>query len=520
MFTDAPDRAERELGAPRQLSYVEADAIVDSLAREFRDAGLSAGDVIAIQAPNTIETPLLLLAAWRASLVPCLLPLLWRLDEIHHAFSLVNPRAAVACTRYGDDEPAQTLGEAAAKHMSMRFVFAFGEHVPDGITPLDDAFATPDVAERPGDPDTGSSPDQADQAALITWAVSGRGPYPVVRTHSEILALSRLFGAHLKFRRSDIVLNTYPYTSVSALAGQLVAPLLAGCQVALHLPFDFDVFVHQLEEQSITCAAVPAPVIAALEERHNLRTGKLSLTRIGCVWPSPHAVKPGAGLFETPLPVFDIYNFGELAVILRERASGSDPSLLPLGKLFIPGDEESDTPVVETRVRGSVKSEDEQQVLKGTLTVRGSSVPSSTAIDVDAPDNHVLRPDAHGFLDTGIGCYVDETLSNQFRCKKSEDVIYHGGTVIAASELDRLYGEFSEFLDAAAFVIDDAVMGERIFAAVLPRPDQAPSLERLKAFLAERRVAPHKTPDQLVIVKTIPRSNDGTVLRDQILAQL
>ncbi|MDA7946733.1 MAG: acyl--CoA ligase [Hyphomicrobiaceae bacterium] len=522
LFVDAPDRAERGLGIPRQFTYAGADLAVDRLSRRFHEAGLKEGDIVAIQSPNTVEMPLLILASWRAGLVPCPMPLLWRLDEVHGAFSRIKPAAAVACTQYGSERPAEILGETAAKHMSVRYVFSFGGDAPDGITPLDDVFSAADTEETRVSPHREPATGDLQDTAVITWSVSAQGASPLPHTHGELLALARYFGAELRLRRSDKTLNTYPLFSASALAGQLAAPILAGCQVGLHLPFDFDVFVRQLEDQDITYAAVPAPVITALEERHDLRRGDLKLNRLGCVWPGPHAVKPDPDFPETAIPIFDIYNFAERAVIVRERAPDTDPSLLPLGKIFVPGDEDEEKtePVVETRVRGSVKKHDSQQVLKGTLTVRGTSVPFRSDIFENTDTAPASQLDAHGFIDTGIGCYVDETLGNQFRCRKSEDVIYHGGSIIAAPELDRLYGEFSEFLDAAAFVLEDAVMGERIFAAVVPRPDQAPSLDRLKAYLDERRVAPHKAPDQLVIVKAIPRTNDGAVVREKILAQL
>jgi len=147
-------------------------------------------------------------------------------------------------------------------------------------------------------------------------------------------------------------------------------------------------------------------------------------------------------------------------------------------------------------------------------------VPAGPFSLAEPEDESLLHPDPHGFLDTGIGCVVDETIPGKFRCQKSEDLIYHGGAVIAACELDKLYAEFPEFLDAAAFVLADAVLGERIFAAVVPRPELSPSLSRLKQFLAEKKVAPYTTPDQLVIVKPIPRNGEGAVQRDQILGRI
>ena len=69
-------------------------------------------------------------------------------------------------------------------------------------------------------------------------------------------------------------------------------------------------------------------------------------------------------------------------------------------------------------------------------------------------------------------------------------------------------------------MLSDPVIGDRIFAAVLPRPGEAVSLEALKDFLAERGVAPYKFPDKLLVVKQIPRDADGRVLRDEILKQV
>ena len=519
-FTDPPDRFERGLGQPRSVTYAQTNAIVDTLCGKFRETGLCEGDVIAIQAPNIIEAPLLILGAWRAGLIPCLLPLLWRLDEIHQAFSQIKPKATVSIGHHAGERRAETLGEAAAKHISIRYVFAFGDDLPDGVTPINDWLAVPERIENDADAVTDEAPDISGKPTIMTWAVSEQGPYPVPRTHGEVMAAARMFTTQLKLNSSDVLLNTYPFTGIAALAGQLVAPLLAGCEMVQHLPFDFDVFVRQLKDHRITCPTVPAPIIAALQERQNLHSDVLHLRRLGCVWPSPHAIHASPGLFETPLPIFDMYNFSELALMVRERKSDTDPSLLPLGKIYVPDSDKNVEPVLETRVRGSVTHEDSKQLLKGTLFVRGSIVPSGPFALEEPAGKTVQQPDHHGYLDTGLGCVVGDTLEGHFRCQKSEDLIYHGGAVIAAGELDELYAEFDEFLDAAAFVLDDAIIGERIFAAVVPRPELSPSLARLKQFLIEKRVAPYKTPDQLVIVKSIPRSGEGVILRDQILSQL
>ena len=63
-------------------------------------------------------------------------------------------------------------------------------------------------------------------------------------------------------------------------------------------------------------------------------------------------------------------------------------------------------------------------------------------------------------------------------------------------------------------------MGDRVFAALMPRPGESVSLEVLHGFLAEQGVAPYKFPDKLLVVKQIPRDAEGRVLREQLLQQV
>jgi mycobactin salicyl-AMP ligase len=95
--------------------------------------------------------------------------------------------------------------------------------------------------------------------------------------------------------------------------------------------------------------------------------------------------------------------------------------------------------------------------------------------------------------------------------RRDPELLHHGGLAIAAAELDHLYQSFPGFLDAACFVLPDAIVGDRIFAAMVPAPGQPVSLEALQAFLRDQGVAPYKSPDRLVVVRAIPRDADGAV---------
>ena len=75
-------------------------------------------------------------------------------------------------------------------------------------------------------------------------------------------------------------------------------------------------------------------------------------------------------------------------------------------------------------------------------------------------------------------------------------------------------------LYGACSTLFDPMVGDRIFAAVVPRLDAAVSLQALHDFLAAREVASYKFPDRLLVVREIPRDAQGRVLRNEILRRV
>jgi non-ribosomal peptide synthetase component E (peptide arylation enzyme) len=128
--------------------------------------------------------------------------------------------------------------------------------------------------------------------------------------------------------------------------------------------------------------------------------------------------------------------------------------------------------------------------------------------------------DQDGFVGTGLCGTVDSAQGMRLRLKGDPEVLHHGGVSIAACEFDELYRSFPGFLDAACFVLPDPIVGDRVFAAIMPRPGEAISLEALHLYLKTREVAPYKFPDKLLVVKQIPRDAEGRLLRNEILKQV
>ena len=87
---DPPNRADFTNGAPRTLTYAEADRVVSAIAARLASLGLQRDDVVGMQLPNTVEGILAFLGALRAGLIVSPLPLLWRRADCAAAMTAIG----------------------------------------------------------------------------------------------------------------------------------------------------------------------------------------------------------------------------------------------------------------------------------------------------------------------------------------------------------------------------------------------------------------------------------------------
>jgi len=496
-LADPPNTEALGVGRARSFNYHQADAAVDALAQFFIELGLLPDDIIAVQLPNLALSPLTLLAAWRTGLTVAALPMLWRGHEIGKACDELAPKALIGVSRCAGYNHAEDLCAIAASHLSVRFVLGFGPDLPDGVVSLDEVVEAGRNGARPVEARGGQG------SLLITFTARPGLPFlPVMRNEDELLAQGAMTVLALDLDTRDVILNPYPLTGPAGLALGLMPWLISGATLVQHHPFDYDPFVTQLLASGATVTALPAPVLAALAEDGVLHRLQCLLRRLGVVWPSPSQAAPAPFQGAAPL-MFDLYPLGDLVSLVLRRESQANPASLPLGNVRL-GDEEA--VFVETKLRPRADGDSE-------LLLRGPLVPHG-------PPGTPLAREEDGFVATGLRGKAEAADIMTVRLTADPDLLRHGGVAIAASEFDELYRGFPGFLDAACFVLPDPMVGDRVFAAVVPRPGEAISLETLTRFLADRQVAPYKFPDKLVVVKQIPRDAAGRVLRDQILGQL
>ena len=236
---DPPDRARVTDGKPRQLTYAQADRLISAIAGRLHRLGLGTDAVVAVQLPNTVESVLALLGILRAGMIAAPLPLLWRKHDAVSALGRIGAKVFITSARIGSVDHCDVAMQVAAELFPIRYVCAFGNDLPDGVVPLDDIFtlSTPDAqaaVERGGNP--------AAHVAAITFDVAAEGLVPMARSHLQLIAGGLPPFLEAGIAQDSSVLSTIPLASFAGIALTLMPWLLSGGTLALHHPFDAELF--------------------------------------------------------------------------------------------------------------------------------------------------------------------------------------------------------------------------------------------------------------------------------------
>lgn len=445
-LTDPPNRARFTDGAPRKLTYAEADRAISAFATRLRDIGLATDAVVAIQFPNTVDGVVALMGVLRAGMIVAPLPLLWRTHEMAAALRAAGAKAIVTSARAGTVAPVQAAMRAAAEVFAIRNVCCFGCDLPDGVVPLDDLFgqAVADRVHEATRQGTGGS-----HVAAITFDVGADGISAVPRSHSQIIGGGLASFLEVGFAQDGVLLSTIPPVSFAGLALAVVPWLLAGGTLALHQDCDPSALAAQCAGMNAATVILPGPAAAPLEEAGILGH---SITHVIALWRAPERMT-NAAAWRGRARLVDVAAFGEIGLLAAPRGPDDVPAAIPHGIVAAPRDAAGGIKVAET-ARSSI----------GTLLLRGPMVPSEAYPPV-AQRGDQTASDASSFVDTGFPCRHDDNALSLSGPPAGIAVI--GGYRFPRRPLELLVAAIDA--DATIMTVPDGLLGERLAGATADR---------------------------------------------------
>ncbi|MFI8696458.1 class I adenylate-forming enzyme family protein [Dietzia maris] len=470
-FGDAPsirDDATR-------MSFRELDRAVTSVAAQFREHGVTSGDVIAVMLPNRSELVISIFAAWYLGAAATPINPNFTHDEADHQ---INDADAVLVVNSTADSPSG--GRPAIS-------------VDDLRTSGDGAQLDPvDLAD--------------DDLALVIYTSGSTGrPKGVMLTHANATAMSRTMADTMRMTADDHCLLVLPLFHVNALMVSLLAPLQVGAQLTIMGGFDAQKFYDTVENLRPTYFSAVPTIYALLLTRAEGRRPDMSSLRFAVCGAAPATRELLAAAEEFfDVPILEGYGLTEATCasavnpIDGPRKPGTVGPALPGQRIRIVDDELRDVPTGQT---GEV-------LITGAVVMAGYlNMPEATAQTI-----------VDGWVRTGDVGRLDEDgyLSIVDRLK---DMIIRGGENLYPKEIENAIGSLPGVLEVAVVGRRDDVLGEVPVAFVVPYPDVELTPDAVIAHCRER-LTRVKVPVEVTITAELPKNPVGKIDKPRLRTSL
>ena len=489
-LADAPNRADILGGEPRRLTWSEVDAEINAMAGALAARDVGPGTPVAIQLPNVVELPLLILACFRLGAVAVPFPVQHRNHELHHGVETAEFRLMITADRPDRPDQIDRVRSSLADY---------------GVDVVDVADLTtgdnPDAAPRQGN---------AASVASICWTSGTTGmPKGVPRTHAQWMASSSFQVQELGISADDQILCPFPVVNMAGIGGMLVPWAEAGAFMAMHHPLDLQVFLGQLQNEKISYTVVPPAALNMLLGNEPL-LDSLDLSSIRAIASGSAPLDPWMveGWQKRNIEIINVFGSNEGAALLSTMASVPDPT--ERARYFpVPQREGVEVRLVDLDT-GAVITETDHT---GELRFRGITVfdgyVGSTGEEFDE-DGYYRTGDI--FQYTG-----DEQPPRLLQfVDRAKDIIIRGGMNISAAEVEALVSGHPGIVECAAIGYPDHDLGEKLGIFAVAAPDATPTLEEVTAIMREHEVASYKLPERLEIIESLPRNPVGKVVKPEL----
>jgi acyl-CoA synthetase (AMP-forming)/AMP-acid ligase II len=491
-------RAAREFGDAEalavpgglRLSYAELEEQVTTVAGALVGSGISAGDRVALWAPNGAEWMLAALGALSAGGV--LVPVSTRFTgpEALDVIVRSGARALFVAGNFLGVDRLGALKDAAGAPDAEGGLERLGliVRVPEdwaGFTRRGAAVAAAVVRERAGAVQPGDVSD-----IMFTSGTTGRSK-GAMTSHERSLAVARAWAECGELTRGDRYLVANPFFHTFGYKAGILACLVSGAALVPQAVFDAGQAMRLVAAERIT--VLPgAPTIYQMILDHPARGSfDLSSLRLAVTGAADVPVALIERMrreltFETVLTAYGLTE----AVVATMCRPGDAPSV-------VSGTSGRAAAGFEVRIGPS-----EEILLRGPNLMLGYlDDPAATAAAID--DQGWLHTGDAGRLDSAGNLTITGRLKDMYIC---------GGFNVYPAEVEQVLARLEGVADAAVVGMADPRLGEVGRAFVVPRPGFVLSAEDVLAFCRER-LANYKVPRRVEFRGELPRNPSGKVLK-------
>lgn len=509
---------------PRRLTWNEVDDEVVHLAARLLEHGIRAGDVVAIQLPNSIELAEAMLAVWAIGAVASPLAMQYREHELSTMGRKAGFRAILTTSRFQDREPAAEAVAARAALSPQPIVLTVGPtsveagpadaHIVTARAETEDrARVSAWRAEHPHDPN---------HCVTLCWTSGTEGePKGVPRADYEWVSIADGTTTGPKVSVDSVLLNPFPMINMAGISGMFLPWLFTGCLLIQHHPFDAPTFFRQIAVERVTYTLAPPALLWMLLHNEDLLS-KVDLSSLqqlgsGSAPLQPAMVRGWQERFGLGVINFFGSNEGLAMQGLPDDIPDPDERARFFPRHGAPGVEWKAFLAKRVHVF-LVDTETEEEItapgVPGELRIDGPTLFSGYLATGEDQANPF---DDQGRLKTGDVFEIAGDEGQFLRyVDRNKDLIIRGGMNIAPVALEAMIAEHPSVAEVAVIGDPDEVMGERVAAVVALREGTTLTHNELVQFLRDRKIGSYQLPERLEIRSELPRNAVGKLLKRQL----
>jgi len=532
-LVDAPNRPLFAFGEPQRLTFRDVDRAVDRLAATLLGIGVGKDGVVVAQLPNIVEMVIAFLACARLGAIISPVTLSYGARDVRRIVAHLRPVAFLTLVSFKASRPARIAADICAQAGGGTVVLGLGREPESGVRVIDG------IAGLDGDLDPlrrhlATVSITANEIVTMHWTSGTTGdPKCVPRSHNTWHATGGCCTDAGGLKPGERILAPMQMVHTAGMSGVIMPWLETQGMIALHHPFDMEVYLEQIEAHGINHTVAAPAMLNAL-----LKHGTLDHRNVSSV----RSILCGSA----PLDAWMIEGFKQRYNIEIVNAFGSTEGLT-----FLSGPSITHDPLRRARYFPRFRaSPARSHAPPGTNAADldwGVRIAASmdtrlrdleTQAEIDAPgtpgemlflspalfpgywtEAHTLDRrdfDADGYFRSGeIFEIAGDGAERDFfhYVDRLKDVINRGGVKIPTGELEAAIQNHPKVREAAAIGYPDDLLGERICAVVALVPGATLGLEELLVDLKAAEIPRFMLPERLEVIEALPRNASGKVLK-------
>ncbi|MEO6269231.1 MAG: class I adenylate-forming enzyme family protein [Lautropia sp.] len=497
-----------------RMSYAELHRHASLAAAGLRAHGMRAGDVVAVQLPNTAAFVVTVLAAGMLGASVQMLHMPYRRAELSSLLRHGKAAAFVGLTRFKDESPLATVAALGLVRLLVQApAVALAESPagapagnPGGAVSWADLLQAGEASPLPAlDPVAPGS-----RYVLLHTSGTTAEPKGVPVSHSQFIGNAASAIGPLGVSAADVLLPAAPITHLYGLF-VLELSLLAGACVSLLPVFTPEALIDCVHRDRVTAIFAGPAHFKPLLAQPPAESPALAGLRLVCLSGTavPHEL---ALAVESRLPrgkVILLWGMSELQAGSYGRPDDQAELRLKTAGRPSPG----------TELRIQVNDEDVGPGIEGRLKVRGPSLFSGY---LDNPEA-TAAAFSDGWFDTGdLGYLTPEGAL--VLTGRTKEIINRGGVKFNPVDVEAIIDRLPGVMRCAVVPMPDPVLGERACAFVQvadpARDASLVTLAQVTTALERAGIARFKWPERLELISDMPLTPTQKVMRGRLTARL